>query len=123
MIRRIIIITLTLFLLLTPSFAEAKSIENNISVLANSIEIHFPDTLVFYLEAQSSTDIVDVRLHYQVDKMNYAKVTSEGWPVFTPATTIKTSWAWDMRKASLPPRATVTYWWTIAVGTPRNCPI
>ena len=109
MIKRIPLIAVALVLLLIPSPTTAESI----SVLDSSVEVHFPHELVFRLEAQSSDDIVDVRLHYQVDKMNYAEVTSEGWPVFTPATEIKTSWAWDMRRASLPPGAELTYWWTI----------
>ena len=96
---------------------ESEGVRNDkgsdILVLDNSVEIRFPQELVFRLESQSPTDITDIRLHYQVDKMNYAKITSEGWPTFTPAARIKSSWTWDMRKASLPPGATVIYWWTI----------
>ena len=87
--------------------------ERDILVLDNSVEVHFPHELVFRLEAQSFSDIVDIRLHYQVNKMNYATVTSESWPIFTPATRIETSWAWDMRRAGLPPGAELTYWWAI----------
>jgi hypothetical protein len=68
---------------------------------------------VFTLEAESYVDIVDVRLYYQVDKMNYAEVISEGWADFTPANEIEANWVWDMRNASLPPGAEVTYWWMI----------
>jgi len=96
---------------------ESEGVRNDkgsdILVLDNSVEIRFPQELVFRLESQSPTDITDIRLHYQVDKMNYAKITSKGWPTFTPAARIKSSWTWDMRKASLPPGATVIYWWTI----------
>jgi len=90
-----------------------KQADNSISVLDSSVEVHFPVALVFNLEAESDFDIVDARLHYQVDRMNYAQVTSEGWPDFTPATRVATNWIWDMRKSSLPPGAAVTYWWTI----------
>jgi len=114
--KRVVLIALTLLLLLIPSVVTA---ENDISVLDSDVEIHFPNEFIFHLEAESSTDIVDVRLHYQVDKMNYALVTSEGWADFTPASRVKTNWVWDMRKASLPPGAAVTYWWIIedAAGT------
>lgn len=111
MIKRIGLVIPILFLLLTPSLAKA---ENAISVLDSRVEVHFPYELVFNLEAESPVNIVEARLCYQVDKMNYAQVTSEGWPRFSPATKIKISWIWDMRKASLPPGATVRYWWTIA---------
>ncbi len=109
MIRWLGLAVLALVLLLIPSPIQGDS---GISTLDSSVEIDFPSELVFNLEAESSANITDVRLHYQVDKMNYAEVTTEGWPDFTPATTIETSWTWDMRKASLPPGAAVTYWWT-----------
>jgi hypothetical protein len=110
MIKRISLIILTLLLLLTPSLAIADS---GISVLNSSEEIYFPNELVFNLEAESSANITDARLHYQVDKANYAQVVSEGWAKFAPAPRIETSWVWDMRQASLPPGAAVTYWWTV----------
>jgi hypothetical protein len=110
MIKRIGLVILTLLLL--PVFSPVKA-ESNISVLGTSVTIDFPYSLAFNLEVESNADIVDARLHYQVDMMNYAQVVSEGWAEFTPATRVKTSWVWDMRKASLPPGAKVTYWWTI----------
>jgi len=109
MIRWVGLAALALVLLLIPSPIQGDS---GISALDSSVEIDFPSELVFNLEAESSANITDVRLHYQVDKMNYAEVTGESWPDFTPGTTIETSWIWDMRKASLPPGAAVTYWWT-----------
>ena len=92
---------------------ENQQSESGISVLNSGVEMHFPSKLIFNLEAESSVEIVDARLHYQVDKMNYARVTSEGWADFTPASRIETNWTWDMRRASLPPGAAITYWWTI----------
>ena len=87
--------------------------ETGIAVLTGDVEIDFPRQAVFTLEAESSAHIVDVRLCYQVDKMKYAEVVSEGRADFAPATRIDASWVWDMRQASLPPGAEVTYWWTI----------
>jgi hypothetical protein len=104
MIRRFALIISALILLLSPSLVAA---DNDIVV------IDFPIQAVFTLEAESYADIVDVRLYYQVDKMNYARVVSEGWADFAPATKIEATWAWDMRQASLPPGAEVTYWWMI----------
>jgi len=110
MIKRIGLAVLALLLLLLPSLINAHS---GISVLDSSVEVHFPTELVFNLQAESSADIVDARLHYQVDRMSYARVVSEGWAEFAPAASVKTSWVWDMRRASLPPGARLTYWWTI----------
>mgnify|MGYP001054567001 CR=1 FL=1 len=110
MIKHILLLAVILLLLLIPTSATANG---DIYVLDSSVEAHFPSELVFHLDAQSSSDIVAARLHYQVDKMNYAEVTSEGWPRFAPAARVKTSWVWDMRKVSLPPGVAVRYWWTI----------
>jgi hypothetical protein len=110
MIKRITLIAPALLLLLIPSLVAA---EEDIAVIDSDIEVNFPSQAEFTLEAESYVDIVDVRLCYQVDRMNYAEVVSEGWADFTPATRIETNWVWDMRNAGLPPGAEVTYWWVI----------
>jgi hypothetical protein len=110
MIKRIALITSVLLLFLSPSLVAAEA---GITVTASNVNVDFPSQVVFTVDAESYVDIVDVRLYYQVDKMNYAQVVSEGWADFTPANKIKANWVWDMRNASLPPGAEVTYWWMI----------
>jgi hypothetical protein len=110
MIRRICLITSALLWLLSPSFVGA---EPGITVTASNVDVNFPGQVVFTVKAESYVNIVDARLYYQVDKMNYAEVVSEGWADFTPASKIEASWVWDMRNANLPPGADVTYWWMI----------
>jgi len=110
MIKRIVLITSALLLLLSPSLVAAG---DDIAVIDSDVEVNFPSQAVFTLEAESYVDIVDVRLYYQVDRMNYAEVVSEGWADFIPASRIEANWVWDMRNASLPPGAEVTYWWII----------
>jgi hypothetical protein len=109
-IKRIALITSAFLLFLSPSLVAA---EDGITVIASNVDVNFPSQAVFTIEAESYVDIVDVRLYYQVDKMNYAEVVSEGWADFTPASKIEANWVWDMRNASLPPGAEVTYWWMI----------
>jgi hypothetical protein len=99
-----------LLYLLSPSLVAAS---DDITVTASEVDVNFPSQAVFTLEAESSVDIVDVRLYYQVDRMNYVEVTSEGWASFTPANEVVANWIWDMSNASLPPGAEVTYWWMI----------
>jgi len=110
MIKRIALIISTLLLLLSPSFVAAGE---DITVIASDVDLNFPSQAVFTLEAESYIDIIDVRLYYQVNMMNYAEVVSEGWAEFTPANKIQANWVWDMENASLPPGAEVTYWWMI----------
>ena len=105
-----ILASLMLITFSTPSIARAQE---GISLVDSTAEIYFPSALVFKIKAQSQSDITKLRLHYQVDKMNYAQVTSEAWPDFTPSPKVETEWTWDMRKANLPTGATVKYWWTI----------
>ncbi len=110
MIRRVASILLGLLFLLSPSLVTA---EDGIAVIASDVDVDFPSQAAFTVEAESSVDIVDARLYYQVDRMNYAEVISEGWADFAPANRIEANWVWDMTNASLPPGAEVTYWWMI----------
>lgn len=93
--------------------APAQEAGHGIAVLASGVEKDFPVQARFTLEAESDADIVDVRLRYRVDRMKHVEVVSEGWAEFEPASVIEAHWVWDMRLASLPPGAVVTYWWTI----------
>ncbi len=110
MIKRVALMTLALLWLLGPSVVTA---ETAIAVIASDVYVDFPERAVFSLEAESNVDIVDARLCYRVNRMNYAEVVSEGWADFTPANRVETNWMWDMTNASLPPGAEVTYWWMI----------
>ena len=110
MIKRIILITWALFLLFSPSAVAAV---DGIVVIDMDVDINFPNQAVFTIEAESYIDIVDVRLCYQVDRMNYAEVVSEGWADFTPASMVEANWVWDMRNVGLPSGAEVIYWWMI----------
>jgi hypothetical protein len=110
MIRRVAFIILALLLLLSPSPVAA---ETGIAVIASDVDVDFPSRAVFTVQAESYVDIVDVRLRYQVDRMNYAEVVSEGWADFTPDTRIEANWVWDMTNAGLPPGSEVAYWWVI----------
>lgn len=131
--RTALVVLATLLLLLVPSVATgepaasdadagchaASLIEqagNGIAVTALGLEIDFPLKAVFTIDAESSNGIVDARVRYRVDKMNYAEVITEGWAEFAPGQKIEARWVWDMRQASLPPGAEVTYWWIIEDG-------
>ena len=80
--------------------------------LNSSVQISYPTLITFRIQAQSSDNIIQLRLHYIVDRQNYASVVSEGWAVFNPAASVETQWVWDMRKSILPPGANVEYWWS-----------
>src|SRR4030043_128913 len=114
MTKWLIPLVLATILLIAPSIAHAQE---GISLLDSTAEIYFPSALVFKIKAQSQSDITKLRLHYQVDRMNYAQVTSEAWADFTPTPKVKTEWVWYMRKANLLAGAAIRYWWTIEDAT------
>jgi len=111
---RFIIPALIFILLFVLSFpAEETFAGDSITVTDTSTFISYPDSLVFKISAQSDMEITRIRLNYVVDKLNYASIVSEAWPVFVPSTEIETLWEWDMRQISLPPEVTIEYWWSV----------
>ncbi len=114
MIRKVSILALVvcLFLpLLSPGLVQAQG---ELTIVDSSVQADFPHRLSFSLSAESDVNITDVRLHYQVDQMSFARVTSEVYIEFAPDTSVDEDWTWDMRKTGgLPPGSSVTYWWTV----------
>jgi len=101
-----------LLVLISPSLVQAGS---ELTVLTSSAEMDFPLKLNFNVSAESDVNITDIRLHYMVDRMEHAQITSEVYIEFMPATSVAEQWAWDMRKTGgLPPGSSVAYWWTVA---------
>ena len=110
--RMILCITVAL-LAIAPVFIPRNTTEAASTItLIPSVQSAFPYSLTFNIRAESNSVINQLRLHYTVEKQNYAQVVSEGWPVFTPSNSINTAWVWDMRKSALPVGTTVNYWWT-----------
>ena len=106
------VIIICLFLLIvSPGLVVADS---GLTVLNSDVAADFPATLDFSLSARSDADITDIRLHYKVDRMGFARVISEVYIDHTPAATVEAEWNWDMRKTGgLPPGSSVEYWWTV----------
>ena len=114
MIKKVTLLALVIcwLLLISPGLVQAGS---GLTVLSSSAEMDFPLSLNFNLSAESDVNITDIRLHYMVDRMEHAKITSEVYIEFTPATLVSEQWVWDMRKTGgLPPASSVAYWWTVA---------
>jgi hypothetical protein len=85
-----------------------------LKVVDSSVQAEFPSSLSFSLSAESDADITDIRLHYVVDRVSFAAITSEVYIEFVPGTEVDVTWAWDMRKTGgLPSGSVVDYWWTM----------
>ena len=97
--------------LLSPVMVQAQE---GLTILDSSVQIEFPTRLDFNLSARSDVNINDIRLHYSVDQISYAEVTSEVYIEVVPDVNIEASWSWDMRRTGgLPPGSSVDYWWTV----------
>ena len=95
------------------TFSPVASAPSALQAVDTGVVAQFPGSLQFTVSAESPHPVTDVRLLYQIDKMNHAPVTSESWASFEPATSVRTNWTWDMRYSSLPPGANITYWWKV----------
>ncbi|MBM3182419.1 MAG: peptidase MA domain-containing protein [Chloroflexi bacterium] len=115
MTKRFLPLALIAILLVVTSLAMPAPTRaaEGIELLDSSTQIAFPGFLAFKIKVASTSEVTRIRLHYEVEKMSYARVVSEVWLKFTPGRTVVAQWPWDMRRASLPPGATVKYWWTI----------
>ncbi len=108
----ILALVASLFLvLLSPVLVQAQG---GLEILDSSTEIEFPSRLNLNLSVSSDVNVVDIRLHYTVERVSFARVTSEAYLVFEPDTAVDVSWTWDMRRTGgLPPGSNIDYWWTV----------
>jgi len=113
MIKRTGILLLVLCISLLFSIVPAQA-QSGLKVTDTSVETGFPLKLKFVISAESDTNITDIRLHYRVERMDFADVISEAYVVFTPSRAVMESWEWDMRRTGgLPPGTSIEYWWTV----------
>ncbi len=114
MIKKVSLLALILCLFLAVLSPVSVQAVDGLAILDSSVEVDFPLKLNFSVSTQSDVNITEIRLHYTVDRMSYAQVTSEVYFEFVPATTVEADWSWDMRKTGgLPPGSSVGYWWTV----------
>ena len=112
--RKLGILALVLCLFLALLSTGLVQAQGELTIVDSSAKAEFPGKLNFTLSAQSDVNITDIRLHYQVDRVSFARVTSEVYIEFEPDTSVDEDWAWDMRKTGgLPPGSGVVYWWTV----------
>ncbi len=114
MIRKSSILALVICLFLFILGPGAVQAQSGLAVLDSSVQLEFPSKLSFNLSVESSVDITDIRLHYRVDQVSFARVTSEVYIEFVPETSVDAEWTWDMRRTGgLPPGSGIEYWWTV----------
>ena len=121
MIKKASILALALCLLLSLASPVLVQAGDRLAILDSSTQVEFPSRLSFNVSAQSDVNITDIRLHYMVDRVSFAHVTSEVYIEFVPTTTVDASWALEMVKiGGLPPGSSIDYWWTVEDASGNN---
>jgi hypothetical protein len=107
----LVLVISALLVLAVPGTARAAG---GPAVLNSSVQLNFPASITFNISAGSDVNINDIRLHYIVNRQEFARIVSEVYLIFTPSARVTTQWVWDMRKTGgLPPGTSVDYWWTV----------
>jgi len=114
MIKKLGLLGLIICLLMVAVSPVPVKAQGGLAILDSSTRVEFPAELSFRLSAESNVNITDIRLHYTVDRLSFARVTSEAYIKFEPAKAVEAEWAWDMRRTGgLPPGTGISYWWTV----------
>ena len=114
MIKKAGLMALAVYLLLTLLSPGLVHAHGGLAVVESSARPEFPLRLHFALSAESDVNITDIRLRYTVDRESFARVTSETYIEFVPATTVDIGWTLEMvRIGGLPPGSSLDYWWVL----------
>lgn len=113
MIKKLTTLVFVLSLLLSFAGHPVAAAENP-GITQSSATFAFPNTLTFNVSATSSTALSDIRLHYVIERVTLANITSEVAVSFTPGKKVDTSWTLEMLKlGGLPTGTVIDYWWTV----------
>jgi hypothetical protein len=98
--------------LLTVFPAQAAPLAN---VNRNEVVLKFPETATFQLKIISDVEITSIVLEYGNEQQTCGEVVAKAFPQFTPAKSVDTEWAWDMRQSgSLPPGTQIWWRWRVS---------
>jgi len=112
-VKKKIIISILLVILALGAIIPAVGGAEDLVLKSLDPVVDFPMGITFSASAQSPADIVDMRLHYMVERQGFARIVSEIKPSFTASRSVTASWTWDMRMTGgMPPGTSIDYWWT-----------
>lgn len=91
---------------------------STLDVTTDQATIDFPNSVAFHMEAASATSLTSLVLEYGDVEQTCGQVTAKAFPQFTPGTSIRSDWTWDMRQSgSLPPGAQIWWRWRLTDET------
>ena len=100
----------------SPNLQPTIPIQPTIRLISNVHEVHFPDEVVFRVEAEATSPIIEVTLFYRLARQN---IRVYGYPEFTPAPRVSTEFTLRTSGSSyLPSGVEIEYYYRIvdAVG-------
>ena len=111
-----LILTISLLLIiLTFTAIEPASATQNVDITDDNPIFNFPDSLKFHAVIQSNVPINSIMLEYGTNELTCGTVIAKAFPQFTPGTSVKAEWTWEMKQSgSLPPGATIWWRWRYA---------
>jgi len=114
MIKKIGLLALSLLTVLTFATPCMAKSGDGLTVTDSSFQADFPLRLTFEMSVESDVKIHDIRLRYQLDRIDFARVISEAYINFTPDTSVSVDWTLEMLKiGGLPPGSSLEYWWVV----------
>jgi hypothetical protein len=99
---------LGLLILLAAGIGVAHA-DDAIQVSASTFTDHFPQTLVFQMDAKSSAEIQKVSLVAQVGEC----ISSRYNPDFTPGNLVHATYTWKVPQTYLPPGSSGQFYWSV----------
>lgn len=108
--RRLIVLMVLLAVLFSLVGAASTGAAGEIKVVSSVADPKFGEGITFRLEAEASSEIVEIRLLYR-DMLEVA--TNRSYPAFQPGTTVTAEHTWELLPGELPPGTQVSYYWDI----------
>lgn len=108
--RKLIVLIALLALLGSLVGAVPAQAAADIKVLKSEADPKFGEGVTFQLDAESSSEIVEVRLMYR-DLLEVA--TNRSYPEFQPGTRVSAAHTWELLPGELPPGTQISYYWDI----------
>lgn len=109
---RIMFVFLLVWALLMP--LRPASAQEGIQVSDEKAILNFPESVIFQATLTAQIKMERIVLEYGADQLTCGTVIAKAFPTFSPSTSAKVSWTWEMRQSgSLPPGATLWWRWRV----------
>lgn len=107
--NKVLLVIVLMMALLIPS-AGLSAAAGEIQILQNEATPHFAQDVVFSLQAQSDSQIIEVNLFYH-DALELA--VNRAYPTFTPGAEVSAQYTWQLLPGEVSVGAQIQYYWVL----------